>query len=70
MTLHDLAARSAPVTAKRELMHVICECDWDVSMCGADVSSAHHCPDDMSCGCEPCVVCDDLIDTPCRKCGR
>lgn len=52
-----------------EARHYYCECNSDIAICGEDVSASHECPDDDSCGCVPCVVCDDLIWTPCPRCG-
>lgn len=53
-----------------ELGHITCECNDRLALCGLDVSGHHACPDDNSCGCAPCLVCEDLIDWPCRFCGE
>lgn len=55
-------------TADPMLCHYFC-CDDTVAFCGADITGLHICPDDNSCGCVPCVVCDDLDTTyVCRYC--
>lgn len=68
------AVISAPVVDRvdhdDELSHVLCECNDRLALCGLDVSDHHACPDDGSCGCAPCIVCEDLIDAPCRLCGQ
>jgi hypothetical protein len=56
-------------TAKSELQHWYCDCSKPVMLCGV-VDTSHECPDDLSCGCLPCLVCDDLVDVPCERCGE
>lgn len=57
------------ITDDDDLSHFICECDWNRALCGRDVSNSHYCPEDLSCGCLPCVVCADLRDAACPQCG-
>jgi hypothetical protein len=58
-----------PPTTEDELAHTVCECNLNVALCGADVSEAHRCPMDLSCGCSLCIVCEDLLPRPCQRCG-
>ncbi len=48
-----------------ELSHDTC-CDGDRALCGANVRGHHECPKNLSCGCEQCAVCADLVDEQCR----
>ncbi len=68
MTATVLAPAVAPVTAEPgqsdELTHDWC-CDRDRGLCGADLTGTHTCPEDFSCGCQQCAVCDDLLRVPC-----
>lgn len=50
-----------------DLGHIFCDCDENRALCGADVTD---CPvvedrDDSLL----CVVCADLEDVPCERCG-
>lgn len=55
--------RPAPLDPK--LTHLFC-CDPDLSLCGLDLSLT---PYGMSPGEEQCVVCVDLEDAVCPRCG-
>ncbi|MGB2557781.1 hypothetical protein [Cellulosimicrobium cellulans] len=38
--------------------------------CGEQVGFGEHiCPDDLSCGCIQCTLCELASDDPCRGCG-
>ena len=50
-----------------DLEHYCCTCSINVAFCGADLSDAEYVeyeetPDD-------CVVCVELKDRPCERCG-
>ena len=51
-----------------ELDHWYC-CDPDRSLCGRDISDLEEC-EEWSCDDHPCVVCEDLVDLPCERCGQ
>jgi len=51
-----------------DLFHWVCECDWNIALCGIDVSGQTYkvpTPSDPM-----CVVCDDLMYAPCPRCGN
>ncbi len=58
-----------PVPTAPELGHFYCDCSNPVMLCGA-VDTSHECPDDGSCGCQDCLVCEDLVVLPCPRCGE
>lgn len=67
---------TAPVTVPvardhgQELDHLFCDRHTgNVALCGADISG-HELHGDSAVLTEPCVVCLDLEDKPCRRCGR
>ena len=74
----DIADKPTPERLGQDhedgLSHTVCECRRErplyIALCGVDVTAAHVCPDSLACGCVPCVVCEDLIDAPCRFCGE
>ena len=63
-----LAHEPAPATTGPgdDLDHVVCDCDDDTALCGADVS-AH--PWGAGDPVLPCVVCLGLVDLACPRCG-
>ncbi len=64
-----LVEKGEPAPAEfPELSHWYCDCSHPVMLCGS-VDTSHECPDDGSCGCQLCLVCEDLIDLPCQRCG-
>lgn len=60
-----LPQRSRP-RADDDLAHLYCECDPDVSLCGLDISGEPEATDPA----DWCVVCDDLNEFPCPRCGE
>lgn len=50
-----------------ELDHLYCCCAPDLGLCGADLSGTPECTDE--CDGLQCLVCDDLMDLPCSRCG-
>lgn len=52
-----------------ELDHWSCECDPDRALCGREISDLEEC-EEWSHDAEVCVVCDDLVDLPCERCGQ
>ena len=61
-TYPTMASTESTVSQAHELTHDWC-CDRDRSLCGLDLTGEPDCPEDLSCGCEQCVVCDDLLDS-------
>lgn len=51
-----------------ELHHVYC-CDENLALCGTDVTKYQEAepPSDAD---KRCIVCEDLIDTTCERCGE
>ncbi len=50
-----------------DLLHWYCECNEFIGLCGVDLTNAQHGDPEL----EPiCVVCDDLDDLPCPRCGQ
>ena len=45
--------------------HVIC-CNWDIALCGLDVSDEPVVPDGVG---HDCIVCLDLEEQRCPDCG-
>lgn len=48
------------------ICHLYCECDPDLALCGLDVTDFED-DDDFDAF---CVVCEDLVDVPCTRCGQ
>lgn len=51
-----------------DLIHLVCECDTDMALCGVKIPGDCWIPD----GCDierDCVVCLDLEDKPCGRRG-
>lgn len=52
-----------------ELYHVVCQCDEDTALCGLDVSDIPYTVDFIPEDDIVCVVCEDLAQRPCERCG-
>ena len=68
------ATLPAPTTSARdhgrELDHLFCDRHAPTrALCGADISG-HQLAHDSAVLTEPCVVCLDLEEQPCGRCGR
>lgn len=48
------------------ITHWVCECRDDIALCGADVAGEKWMDDDED---VTCVVCNDLVDLDCPRCG-
>ncbi|MFD4258198.1 hypothetical protein ACFWR9_11345 [Streptomyces sp. NPDC058534] len=53
--------------AHDDLTHVVCYCDPNLALCGTDVTDSDWVDEDED---TTCVVCVDLVDQPCPRCGR
>lgn len=51
-----------------DLSHAVCGCDEDTALCGTDVSDVPWAADGQAPS-NPCVVCVDLAELPCPRCG-
>lgn len=51
------------------MAHAACPCWPDIALCGVDVSGLPWADDDAELA-NPCVVCLDLDEQPCPRCGR
>ena len=51
-----------------DLDHYYCSCNEDVALCGADISDALDITGSPESG-DTCVVCIDLDDLSCERCG-
>lgn len=49
-----------------DVSHWVCDCDPDAALCGAGVADEEWMDDDED---VTCVVCNDLVDIDCPKCG-
>jgi len=58
----------ARTSADDDLDHIYCDCDPDLGLCGSDISAAIFIGDDEQLD-FLCLVCDDLADDPCPRCG-
>lgn len=62
----NLAPQPAPAqTTDTDLNHIWC-CDPDLALCGTDVSTVPEIETEEV----NCVVCLDLEDQPCARCGH
>ncbi|MFJ1653474.1 hypothetical protein ACIOC2_19205 [Streptomyces sp. NPDC088337] len=50
-----------------DLTHAICGCNEDLALCGADVSGEPWAGEAEEVN---CIVCQDLMWSPCERCGR
>lgn len=50
-----------------DLIHIFCPCDEDVALCGEELGGAfwENAPEE-----DECVVCIDLQNHPCPRCGE
>lgn len=48
------------------IVHLVCECNHDVALCGTAVPGSCWISDGNS---ADCVVCVDLCQIPCERCG-
>jgi hypothetical protein len=48
------------------ITHWVCNCDPDTALCGVDVAGEDWMGDDEV---PTCVVCNDLMDPDCPRCG-
>ena len=59
----------------RDVSHYVCNVCWPQIEWSATLSRAPHsatmasCPDDGSCGCIDCPLCELACDSPCPLCG-
>lgn len=51
-----------------DLDHIYCECDENISLCGIDLTGVEEIDKDAETP-DDCVVCIDLRDRPCQRCG-
>jgi hypothetical protein len=59
--------RAATEQAADDLTHSVCHCDPDRALCGTNVTDSEWADDDEEL---TCVVCLDLVDQPCPRCGQ
>lgn len=52
-----------------DLSHAACPCYPDTALCGVDVSGLEW-ADEGDDPTDPCVVCLDLAEQPCPRCGQ
>lgn len=50
---------------RTDMTHLFCDCNEDVSFCGLDIS-ALPCDEDIN---EYCIVCAEMSEKPCERCG-
>ena len=64
MTAALLSTETGNGAGTDDLDHIVCDCDEDRALCGLDVSTSP-----WSDGGLDCVVCAELDDLPCERCG-
>lgn len=72
----EAAPQQSALDGDRDVSHYVCNVCWPqiedaiVAECGARLSVTDHvCPDDGSCGCIDCPLCELACDLPCSLCG-
>ncbi|MEI5520704.1 hypothetical protein WB388_08825 [Streptomyces brasiliscabiei] len=68
-TLAPGLATAATDDGDDDLSHGVCDCDEDTALCGTDVTGVPWAADGQE-PVNPCVVCVDLAEQPCPRCGR
>lgn len=60
--------RASSTDDPANMIHAFCWCDESIAICGADLSDYKEVlsPDVEA----ECIVCDDLEDRPCPRCGE
>jgi Zn finger protein HypA/HybF involved in hydrogenase expression len=66
-TLELVEVGERRVTSPDDLDHWFCACNRDVALCGADIAGQPESEPVFTD--DDCVVCDDLLDLPCERCG-
>lgn len=51
-----------------DLVHFVCECNQDLALCGESLAGMKWIYD--SADEEQCIVCADMLNRPCEKCGE
>ena len=65
----DVKPSSTDGTSDEELDHLYCECSEDIALCGTDLSEAEELSFLLN-GAVDCIVCMDLVEFPCSRCGE
>jgi hypothetical protein len=72
----DIRGEVTASDGRPEITHSVCDLCWPdielarVAECGQPLTAVEHvCPDDNSCGCISCVLCELARDEPCVVCG-
>ncbi|CBG73096.1 hypothetical protein SCAB_60771 [Streptomyces scabiei 87.22] len=52
-----------------DLSHGVCDCDEDTALCGTDVTGVPWATKDDESD-NLCIVCVDLVELPCPRCGQ
>lgn len=60
-------ADSSDTEFRESMTHVYCYCDENLALCGTDITGWQEAEDDED---TECVVCLDLEDQPCERCGE
>jgi hypothetical protein len=66
MTSTNTTLAPTPTGSSVDLTHVYC-CDYDLALCGLDVTDMPEVPDGTG---QDCVVCLDLEEQTCPRCGE
>lgn len=53
-----------------DIEHYYCDCDSDKALCGEDLTDAEDHSNMYTPEEDDCVVCVDLIEFPCVRCGK
>lgn len=72
MSIQTLPRIDKPGTDDDDWTHLFCQCDPDVALCGADLTTADEVDDDgpWPDECPPCVVLLDANGERCARCGK
>lgn len=53
-----------------ELVHIFCACSEWLGLCGADITGDKYHGPYLGPETDDCVVCVDLVDQQCERCGE
>lgn len=61
----ELLEAPSETSADHKMIHVVCDCDPDIALCGYNVKDRPYTERDAE-----CVVCVSMEFKPCLRCGQ
>lgn len=52
-----------------DILHYYCDCEPEIAVCGKDLTGTAE-VEKMGDNDQLCVVCEELFDFPCKRCGE